>query len=97
MVEGFVQNQEARLVQERLREAQPLAHAAGKGFQAGSLLLRESDEFQRFGDAACEAKVKEDTKATIRLIPIEHKDTEGAPCIVCAKPARHIAVFGRAY
>ena len=49
------------------------------------------------GEAACEAKVKEETKATIRLIPIEKTETEGAPCVVCAKPARHIAVFGRAY
>jgi prolyl-tRNA synthetase len=49
------------------------------------------------GDAACEAKVKEETKATIRLLPLEGKDPEGAPCIVCGKKANHIAVFGRAY
>ncbi len=49
------------------------------------------------GDAVCEAKVKEETKATIRLLPMEEKETEGAPCIVCGKSARHIAVFGRAY
>jgi prolyl-tRNA synthetase len=49
------------------------------------------------GDVACEAKVKEETKATIRCIPLEPKDTKGAPCVVCGKPAKHIAVFGRAY
>jgi prolyl-tRNA synthetase len=49
------------------------------------------------GEAACEAKVKEETKATIRLLPLDKKETEGAPCIVCGKTARHIAVFGRAY
>ena len=49
------------------------------------------------GDAACEAKVKEETKATIRLLPLEGKDPAGASCMVCGKPARHIAVFGRAY
>ena len=49
------------------------------------------------GEAACEARVKEETKATIRLIPIEKQEMEGAPCIVCGKPAKHIAVFGRAY
>jgi prolyl-tRNA synthetase len=49
------------------------------------------------GDAACEAKVKEETKATIRLLPMEKMETEGASCMVCGKTARHIAVFGRAY
>jgi prolyl-tRNA synthetase len=49
------------------------------------------------GDAACEARVKEETKATIRLIPLGKSETGGAPCVVCGKTARHIAVFGRAY
>jgi prolyl-tRNA synthetase len=49
------------------------------------------------GDAVCEATVKEETKATIRLIPLEPRDTGGAACVVCGKPALHIAVFGRAY
>jgi prolyl-tRNA synthetase len=49
------------------------------------------------GGTACEAKVKEETKATIRLLPLEKLSTEGASCIVCGTSARHIAVFGRAY
>ena len=49
------------------------------------------------GDPACEAKVKEETKATIRLLPMEKLETAGAPCIVCGKTAQVIAVFGRAY
>jgi prolyl-tRNA synthetase len=49
------------------------------------------------GDAVCEARVKEETKATIRLLPLERKDTGGVPCLVCGKTARDIAVFGRAY
>jgi prolyl-tRNA synthetase len=49
------------------------------------------------GDAACEARIKEETKATIRLIPLEKTDTEGATCIACGKKAKEIAVFARAY
>ncbi len=49
------------------------------------------------GDAACEARVKEETRATIRLLPLERKDTGGSLCVVCGKVARDIAVFGRAY
>ena len=49
------------------------------------------------GDPACEVKVKEETKATIRVLPMEKLETAGAPCIVCGKTATVIAVFGRAY
>ncbi len=49
------------------------------------------------GDAACEAKVKEETKATIRVLPLPGGDTKGSTCIICGKPSQHIAVFGRAY
>jgi prolyl-tRNA synthetase len=49
------------------------------------------------GDAVCEAKVKEETKATIRVLPLQATETEGSACMVCGKTARHIAVFGRAY
>jgi len=48
------------------------------------------------GDAACEAKVKEETSATIRCIPLEQEPGEG-PCIVCGKRSKEQAVFGRAY
>jgi len=45
---------------------------------------------------ACEAKVKEDTKATTRCIPLEQPGGEGK-CIVCGQPATKKAYFARAY
>ena len=48
------------------------------------------------GDAECEAKVKEDTKATIRCLPLEHPAVEGV-CVRCGKPAASMAYFARAY
>jgi prolyl-tRNA synthetase len=48
------------------------------------------------GDAACEAKVKDDTKATTRCIPLDQPDGSGA-CIVCGKPASQKVYFARAY
>ena len=44
----------------------------------------------------CEAKIKEDTKATTRNIPFEQPDKEGA-CIVCGKPSKRKVYFARAY
>ena len=48
------------------------------------------------GDAECETKVKEETKATTRCIPLEQEPGEGT-CIVCGKPATEHVIFGRAY
>ncbi|NCP16641.1 proline--tRNA ligase, partial [bacterium] len=48
------------------------------------------------GDNECEAKVKEDTKATTRCIPLEQKEEKGK-CIVCGKNAKRKVYFARAY
>jgi len=48
------------------------------------------------GNADCEARVKEETKATVRNIPLEQPGGAGR-CIVCGKPATERALFGRAY
>lgn len=48
------------------------------------------------GDKACEAKVKEDTKATTRCIPFEQPGGQGK-CIVCGKTAHKKVYFARAY
>lgn len=48
------------------------------------------------GSAECEARVKEDTKATTRCIPLEQPGGQG-PCIVCGKLADKKVIFARAY
>jgi len=48
------------------------------------------------GDKECEAKVKEDTKATTRCIPLEQEEGKGK-CIVCGKDAKRKVYFARAY
>jgi prolyl-tRNA synthetase len=45
---------------------------------------------------ACEAKVKEDTKATTRCIPLEQPGGTGK-CIVCGQEAEKKVYFARAY
>jgi prolyl-tRNA synthetase len=44
----------------------------------------------------CEAKVKEDTKATTRCIPLDQAEGAGK-CIVCGEPASRKVIFARAY
>ena len=56
------------------------------------------------GSGDCEEKIKEETRATMRCIPIHPADVLGkeapvAPgaCVYCAKPAKERAIFARAY
>jgi prolyl-tRNA synthetase len=49
------------------------------------------------GDVACEAKVKEDTKATSRNIPLDQGDAGPGVCVVCNRPAEKWAYWARAY
>jgi prolyl-tRNA synthetase len=48
------------------------------------------------GSADCEAKIKEETRATMRCIPLEQKSGDGR-CIYCGKFAKEHAIFGKAY
>ena len=48
------------------------------------------------GSAECEAKVKEDTKATTRCIPFDQPDEVGS-CIVCGAKSSKEIIFARAY
>ena len=48
------------------------------------------------GSAECENNVKEETKATIRCIPLDQPHEAGA-CICCGKPATQKVYFAKAY
>ena len=48
------------------------------------------------GSPECEAKVKEDTKATIRNIPFDRENEKGK-CIVCGKESDGRVIFAKAY
>ncbi len=48
------------------------------------------------GSPECETKVKDETKATTRCMPLEQPGGEG-PCIVCGKPSTEKVIFARAY
>jgi prolyl-tRNA synthetase len=56
------------------------------------------------GSADCEGKIKEETRATMRCIPIDQDAVLGAgtgsgagTCVACGKPAAERAIFARAY
>ena len=47
-------------------------------------------------DALCEKKIKDETKASTRVLPLETKDEKGK-CIYCGKQAIHRWLFAQAY
>ncbi|MBN1350728.1 proline--tRNA ligase [candidate division KSB1 bacterium] len=48
------------------------------------------------GDSKCEAKIQEETKATIRCIPLNKKHESGE-CIICKQPSSARVITGKAY
>ncbi|MEO8322749.1 MAG: His/Gly/Thr/Pro-type tRNA ligase C-terminal domain-containing protein, partial [Actinomycetota bacterium] len=48
------------------------------------------------GDEACEQKVIADTKANIRVVPLEQEDP-GAGCAVCGRPGTERATWAKSY
>ncbi|MCB9698256.1 MAG: proline--tRNA ligase [Alphaproteobacteria bacterium] len=49
------------------------------------------------GDDADEGRVKDETRATLRCIPLEQPSVEGLTCPITGKPAHQWAIFARAY
>ncbi len=49
------------------------------------------------GSAACEAKIKDETKATIRVLPLGRNGPPDGNCILCGEKATELAVFAKAY
>ena len=48
------------------------------------------------GSSETEAKIKQDTKATIRCIPFD-EDSEGLTCVLTGQKAKHEVIFAKAY
>ena len=49
------------------------------------------------GDESCEARIKEETMATVRVIPLKRDKQDIGPCVRCRKPGREPVLFARAY
>ena len=86
-----------------------LFRRAKKFLDDNSYHLDDYEEFKRIigedggfiythwcGSADCEARIKEETKATIRCLPLDQPGTKGR-CVYCGKEADQIALFARAY
>jgi prolyl-tRNA synthetase len=69
-------------------------------YQSFKKLIEEQGGFIESGwcgNADCEAKIKEETKATIRVLPMGRNSAENKTCILCGEKANELAVFAKAY
>jgi prolyl-tRNA synthetase len=48
------------------------------------------------GNQECEDRIKQETRATTRCIPLEQEPSEGR-CVYCGQPSREKTIFARAY
>ncbi|MFH1173476.1 MAG: His/Gly/Thr/Pro-type tRNA ligase C-terminal domain-containing protein, partial [bacterium] len=62
-----------------------------KAIEAGNFV-----EADWCGSEQCEAKIKDETKTTIRCLPLEAKKQAGQ-CIYCQKPSEQKVVFAKSY
>lgn len=93
-----------------LEKVQQDIYARAKAFRDTHILTAANyDEFKHIidseqgwvragwnGSAAVEARIKEETKATIRCIPFEQPEQLGT-CIFSGEPARYEVLFAKAY
>ena len=100
-------------VPERLREIQrDMLESARKRLEENSHRVSDYDEFREMvesqggfffagwcGSEECETKVKDETKATIRVLPREEFRSQAPPeqCLACGGHSRQEAVWARAY
>ncbi len=98
----------AGVVAQTLVEIQESLHARALAFRNAN--TQEPTDYEEFkaavekgfafsywcGGAACEEKIKQETKATMRCIPLEQSGGPGR-CIYCGQEAKERAIFAKAY
>ena len=88
------------LFEQALRFREDNTHNASN-YQEFKFIMENERGFIRAvwcGNEACEDKIKEETQATIRVLPLEPEsaETDGV-CVCCGEPGRTPAFFAKAY
>lgn len=90
-IQNNLYQQQEKFLQENTRTA--------KNFDEFRKIMSEHKGFIKAfwcEDASCEAKIKEETKATTRCLPLDEKE-EKRVCVHCNKEAKHQWIFAQAY
>lgn len=49
------------------------------------------------GDTACEERIKDDLKVTVRCIPFDYNEPEDGACVCCGKASQRRVIFAKSY
>lgn len=91
---------QASLFQEATRFLADNTHAAGTYEDFKDILENKRGFVTSLwcGSESCEDKIKSETMATIRVIPLGNEERPGqGPCVCCGREAKTLAYFARAY
>ncbi len=98
-LEKLLNDVQANLYQQALDYRQENTRRAGS-YEELTQILEEHRGFILAGwcgDSACEEKVKEDTRATIRCIPFDEEIEDKGSCLSCGKEGEYLVYYARAY
>jgi prolyl-tRNA synthetase len=91
---------QASLLQDARDEQERRTLRAPRGYDEMIEYLRRAAGFVEApwcGGGECEARVKEDSSATIRCLPLDHQPAPSGACICCGRPALTTAIWAQAY
>jgi prolyl-tRNA synthetase len=95
---GLLQEIQASLFDQALAFQKENTHEVS-GYEEFKAALEDKRGFLKAwwcGDEACEDRVKEETMATIRVIPLKKEEGSGR-CVCCQKEGKELVYFARAY
>ncbi len=91
---------QASLFEQALKLQRDNTHEVGDYSQFKDILENRRGFIRAWwcGDEACEDRIKEETMATIRVLPLEKEaGPKPGPCVLCGRAGAELAYFARAY
>lgn len=96
-VENLLNEIQSNLYNKALKRTKAMSYQANSYDEFKNLLDKGGFIYAHWdGTPETEAKIKEETKATIRCIPLNNKEESGT-CIYSGKPSTQRVIFARAY
>ena len=98
-VRGILEEVQAAMLEQALQFQKENTRTVS-GFEEFKDVIESKRGFIRCGwcgDESCEDRIKEETMATVRVIPLKREQEEISACVCCRKPGREVALFARAY
>lgn len=97
-IERLLEEVQTRLLEKSKKFTQENTRQADNYLQFKEIMNTTRGFIESFWceDSNCEAKIKEETKATTRCLPLDAIEAKGE-CIYCKKPAKYRWLFGQSY